>query len=57
MHVHVERDTANCKFWLKPLSLAANHGFAPREINRIRAIIQNELEVITDAWNKHCGSA
>lgn len=57
MHVHVERDGATCKFWLKPLSLAANQGFAPREINRIRSIIQTDLEVMTNAWSEHCGPA
>jgi hypothetical protein len=57
MHVHVERDEATCKFWLWPLSLAGNAGFSPREINRIRSVIQEYLEVMTDAWNKHCGSS
>ena len=57
MHVHVERDDATCKFWLQPLTLAANAGFSPRELNRIRRIIQDHLEAMTDAWNQHCGSA
>lgn len=56
MHVHVERDDATCKFWLKPLSLAANYRFAPRELNRIRGIIQDHRKAMTDAWNEHCGS-
>jgi len=29
MHIHIERDEASCKFWLRPLTLAANHGFSP----------------------------
>ena len=56
MHVHVERDEATCKFWLQPLSLAANTGFRPRELNRIRGLIQEHLEVMI-AWNQHRGSA
>ncbi len=27
LHVHVERGDATCKFWLQPLTLAANTGF------------------------------
>ena len=57
MHVHVERDDATCKFWLQPLSLAANTGFRPKELNRIRGIIHDHLESVTYAWNQHCGSA
>jgi hypothetical protein len=63
MHIHVELDEATCKFWLRPLTLAANNGFSPRDLNRIRSIIQDHLEVMQDhlevmthAWNQHCGS-
>ena len=44
-----------CKFWLSPLSLSSNHGFSPRELNRIREMIQDNLERIREAWNEHCG--
>jgi len=57
MHVHVERDDATCKFWLRPLALASNTGFSPRELSRIRSIIREHLETITHAWDEHCGSA
>lgn len=50
-------DDATCKFWLQLLSLAANAGFSPREINRIRSILQGHFEEMTDAWTKHCGSS
>jgi hypothetical protein len=54
-HVHVRRDRAICKFWLDPLSLAQNHGFSARELNRVRAIINIEIEKIEEAWREHCG--
>ncbi|MGH7541745.1 MAG: DUF4160 domain-containing protein [Gemmatimonadota bacterium] len=54
-HVHVERDDATCKFWLEPLTLARNRGFAPHELNRIRSTIREHLREIQDAWRKHCG--
>ncbi len=56
MHVYVEREDASCKFWLHLLALAANNGFPPRELNRIRRIIHEHLETMTHAWTQHCGS-
>ena len=55
MHVHVRRERMVCKFWLEPLSLAENHGFAGRELNRIRAAIHENLNRIQEAWREHCG--
>jgi hypothetical protein len=55
MHVHVERDDSTCKFWLEPVALAKNYGFAARELNRIRKLIQQHHSEIQDAWRQHCG--
>ncbi len=44
-----------CKFWLDPVALAQNHGFAARELNEIRAIIREERTKIEGAWREHCG--
>jgi hypothetical protein len=41
-HLHVERDSNTCKFWLRPVSLASNQGFGPRELNVTRAIIEKQ---------------
>jgi len=54
-HVHVRRERMTCKFWLEPVELAQNHGFTARELNQIRAIIQEELTKIQEAWDEHCG--
>jgi hypothetical protein len=55
MHVHVQRENDTCKFWIEPLSLAANHGFSARELNRARGVIEEYLERIKEAWHEHCG--
>jgi hypothetical protein len=55
-HVHVTRERMIFKFWLAPLSLAGNHGFSPRELNRIRVIIKENLNRIQEAWHEHCGN-
>jgi hypothetical protein len=54
-HVHARRERAVCKFWPRPVTLARNHGFSPRELNQIRAIIRRELDRIEEAWREHCG--
>ena len=32
MHVHVQRERMVCKFWIQPLALAKNQGFASKEL-------------------------
>lgn len=57
MHVHVRRENMTCKFWLEPLVLSQNHGFSPRDLNRIRRLIQEQRTVIIEAWYEHCGQS
>ncbi len=52
-HVHVRRDRMVCKFWLEPVSLARNHGFAARELTVIRSYIGEYLSRILEAWDEH----
>jgi len=54
-HVHVQRERMVCKFWLDPVSLARNHGFAAAELNRIRAAVELHYDAIVEAWDEHCG--
>lgn len=54
MHVHVRRDRATCKFWLEPVVLATNYGFAPHELSRIRSVILETQQRIVEAWHEHC---
>ena len=54
-HVHVRRERMVCKFWLTPVALRVHHGFAPRALNRIRALILENLGRILEAWHDHGG--
>ncbi|HZF12301.1 MAG TPA: DUF4160 domain-containing protein [Thermoanaerobaculia bacterium] len=54
-HVHVQRERMLCKFWLEPLDLSSNHGFAASELNTIRSLIRSNLDKILEAWHEHCG--
>ena len=53
-HVHVKRDKMICKFWLEPVELARNNGFSARELNRIRAMIREELTQIATSRTQIC---
>jgi len=56
MHVHVQRERMVCKFWIQPLALARNQGFAAKELNIIREIILKNRAGIMEAWHEHCGT-
>ncbi|MCI0740780.1 MAG: DUF4160 domain-containing protein [Gemmataceae bacterium] len=51
-HVHVERNASEAKFWLTPVRLARNHGFSEKELNRICAIVQEQLDPLLERWNE-----
>lgn len=55
MHVHVRRDRAVGEFWLEPVVLASNNGFSAKELNQIRKIILDNLDLIRETWDEHCG--
>lgn len=55
-HIHVDRDNLSAKFWLQPLALARNFGFPPRELRRIRALIEENREKLLEAWHGHIGA-
>jgi len=54
-HIHVRRERMTCKFWLEPIALSANRGFKANELIRIRKLILDNEDRITEAWNEHCG--
>jgi hypothetical protein len=55
-HVHVDRDELSAKFWLEPVSLARNYGFAARELNTLQSIVQANQERLLEAWHGYFGS-
>jgi hypothetical protein len=56
MHVHVQREKMICKFWLRPVTLARNQSFVPKELNTIREIITRNKGKIMEAWYEHCAA-
>jgi len=51
-HIHVESGDNEAKFWLVPVVLAFNRGFADHELRRIAAIISEDIGVLQDAWQR-----
>ena len=49
-HIHVERENMEAKFWLRPVSLARNHGFAQAELNHIENLVEEHCQKLLDAY-------
>jgi len=56
-HVHVEGNDGLAKFWLRPVSLAENVGYSPREIHRIRNVVEGERLLLIRAIDTICERA
>jgi hypothetical protein len=52
LHVHVERENCEAKFWLDPVRLERSHGFAANEINKIEKLIVENEQPLLDGWNE-----
>ena len=55
-HIHVKRDNAEAKFWLAPIRLAWNAGFALHELRRIRKVVEQNEQRFLEAWNESFGN-
>lgn len=56
-HVHVDRDELSAKFWLDPVALARNFGFAARELNTLQSIVRKERQRLLEAWDGYFGNS
>jgi hypothetical protein len=55
-HVHVDRDAFSAKFWLDPVALAYNLGYAARELRRIEALVSEHKSELLEAWHGYFGT-
>jgi len=56
-HVHVEGVHGAVKFWLEPVHLATSIGYSPRQISRIRTIIDRERGMLIQGFDDVCERA
>jgi Domain of unknown function (DUF4160) len=54
-HVHVERDDCTAKFWLDPVRLQRSSGCSRGDVNKIRKIVESEVETLLRSWNEYFG--
>ncbi len=55
-HIHVKRDRDIAKFWLQPIALAKNRGFAEHELNTIERLVVENQVVLLEAWHEYFGA-
>lgn len=54
-HVHVKRDRQVAKFWLEPISLAHNKGYADHELRTIERLVFEHQAILVGSWNDYFG--
>ena len=52
-HIHIQAADDQAKFWLEPIRLAANYGFAARDLNEIERIIREHQSELLEAWDEY----
>ena len=49
-HIHVARGDIEAKFWLRPVSLAANYGFNQAELRDILRLVEEHCQTLLEAY-------
>lgn len=52
-HVHVAREAKAAKFWLSPVRLVYNYGFAASELTRIESLVREHEAELLKAWDEY----
>ena len=56
VYIHVDKDDAEAKFWLRPdVAVADSFGFSRRELRDLARIVLARREEIERAWHEHFG--
>jgi hypothetical protein len=48
-HIHVQRDRALAKFWLKPVAYASSSGFSAQELSKLFRLVEENRVAIEEA--------
>jgi hypothetical protein len=51
-HVHVQRDRAVAKFWLRPVAVASSSEFRGSELRQIERLIAMNADELLEAWHE-----
>jgi hypothetical protein len=55
-HIHVKRDRSVAKFWLDPVALGRNRGFAEHELNKLESLVISHRQMLLEAWHDYFGA-
>jgi hypothetical protein len=53
LHIHVESGENYAKFWLEPINLAKSIGYNVKELNEIRKLIIDHVEILKVGWHEY----
>ncbi|MCP5521220.1 MAG: DUF4160 domain-containing protein [Verrucomicrobiales bacterium] len=49
-HIHVARDDLEAKFWLRPVTLAANYGYRAAELRGVQRLVEEHCDLLLAAY-------
>lgn len=52
-HIHVDKAGNSAKFWLDPVAVAQNRGYADRDLNRLHDKIDEGRDELLRAWHDY----
>ena len=53
-HIHVSSPNGEAKIWIEPeVSVAKVVNLSQQEVNKIVALVNENLEIINEHWNSH----
>lgn len=52
VHVHIKGGGREAKYNVQPVEMVYNHGFKKHELSLIEAVIEENVEVITERWQE-----
>ncbi len=52
-HIHVRRDQEEAKFWLSPVRLERNRGFADHELRLVERLVQQHQRTLLREWDDY----
>jgi hypothetical protein len=56
MHIHVECEDGESKFWIEPIvSLAVHYKLNDKRLNQIQKIVEKRKNEIVKEWERHFG--
>ena len=54
MHIHVQCEAGEAKFWIEPIvSLATYFGLNTKQLNEVKKIVEKRKDEIIEEWKKH----